>query len=156
MTAVRDMRASDQDRQKTVDVLCDAHVVGRLRPGEFYERLDSAHAARTWGELDDLTADLPFAWAEADLPAGFAGRDDRPRGPGPHLVQHVLLLCALILGLGLIVQVPAVALWTGALVALFVLLLPFVTQWGGARLWCIRRTRSARGRDSRQHQLPGA
>jgi hypothetical protein len=37
---------------------------GRLTLGEFKERLDAAHAAKTLGQLDDLMADLPGA----DLP----------------------------------------------------------------------------------------
>ena len=57
MAAVRYMRVSDEDRQRIAGILRDAHVAGRLPPGEFCERLDRTFAAATWGELDDLIAD---------------------------------------------------------------------------------------------------
>ena len=65
MAAVRYMRASDEDRQEIVGILREAHAAGRLLPGEFYERLDAAFAAATWGELDDLVADLPLTGTDA-------------------------------------------------------------------------------------------
>jgi uncharacterized membrane protein YccC len=52
-------RASDAERDQTVAALRDHMVAGRLTPAEFEERMDRAYAARTVGELDDLTADLP-------------------------------------------------------------------------------------------------
>ena len=61
MTTDRRMRASDQDRENAVESLCGAYAEGRLRPGEFYERIDAAYAALTWGKLESLTADLPPA-----------------------------------------------------------------------------------------------
>lgn len=74
MTVVGGMRASDEDQQRVVDFFRDAHAVGRLQPGEFYQRLDAVYAATTWGELDDLTADLPLVWTEVGLPSRLAGR----------------------------------------------------------------------------------
>ena len=59
MIGDRMMRASDEDRHMTVDLLRDAYCAGRLRAEEFYGRLDAAYEAMTRGELDDLTADLP-------------------------------------------------------------------------------------------------
>lgn len=53
------MRASDDDRERTVDVLRDAYGEGRLTLDEFDERTSAAYAARTWGELRTLTEDLP-------------------------------------------------------------------------------------------------
>jgi Domain of unknown function (DUF1707) len=53
------MRASDRDRDRTADLLREHHAVGRLEPEEFAERLDKVFTAKTIGELDDLTADLP-------------------------------------------------------------------------------------------------
>lgn len=55
----RDIRASDMDREGVVTILRDAHAEGRLTLEEFDERTSAAYAARTWGELADLTADLP-------------------------------------------------------------------------------------------------
>ena len=68
------MRASDEDRHMTVDLLRDAYCAGRLRAEEFYGRLDAAYEAMTRGELDDLTADLPPVWTDAGLPPEFAHR----------------------------------------------------------------------------------
>jgi len=53
------MRAADADRDAVADRLRGAHADGRLTVEEFHERLDSAFAARTLGDLAALTADLP-------------------------------------------------------------------------------------------------
>lgn len=54
-----DLRASDADRDATVDRLRQHHTDGRLDPEEFQERLDGCFAAKTVGELAELTHDLP-------------------------------------------------------------------------------------------------
>jgi Domain of unknown function (DUF1707)/2TM domain len=59
-----DLLASDADRERTAERLRTAAGEGRLAPEELEERLERAFAARTEGELEPLTADLP-----------------RPRGP---------------------------------------------------------------------------
>jgi hypothetical protein len=53
------IRASDQDRDRVAGLLREHHAVGRLDPEEFNERLDKVYVAKTLGDLDDLTADLP-------------------------------------------------------------------------------------------------
>lgn len=53
------IRASDQDRDRTANMLREHHAVGRLDAQEFSERLDKAFSAKTMGELEALTADLP-------------------------------------------------------------------------------------------------
>jgi hypothetical protein len=53
------IRASDQDRDRVANVLREHHAVGRLDADEFSERLDKAFAAKTMGDLEALTADLP-------------------------------------------------------------------------------------------------
>jgi len=55
----RDLRASDAERQAVVRRLELALRDGRLTIAEFDERTQAAYAARTRGELDDLTEDLP-------------------------------------------------------------------------------------------------
>lgn len=52
------MRASDADRGAVVDLLTNAATDGRLTLEEYSERSATAYAARTTGELADLTADL--------------------------------------------------------------------------------------------------
>jgi hypothetical protein len=50
---------SDAERQAVVRRLERAMRDGRLTVHEFDERTTAAYAARTRGELDDLTEDLP-------------------------------------------------------------------------------------------------
>lgn len=53
------MRASDVDREAAAGQVARALGEGRLTVQEFDERLTAVYAARTLGELGDLTADLP-------------------------------------------------------------------------------------------------
>jgi hypothetical protein len=54
-----DMRAGHADRERVLDRLRRAHVEGRLDDTEFDERITATFAARTYGELAELTVDLP-------------------------------------------------------------------------------------------------
>jgi hypothetical protein len=58
-----EMRASDADRDRVIDVLRVAVGEGRLTPDEFEERMQAVLSARTFGELASFTADLPPASA---------------------------------------------------------------------------------------------
>lgn len=53
------MRAGSADRERAVDVLKAGFAEGRLTQDEYNERMGRAYAARTYGELAALTADLP-------------------------------------------------------------------------------------------------
>jgi len=53
------MRAADADREMVAEQLRDALNAGRLDLHEYDERLQRAYAAKTYGELDGLLADLP-------------------------------------------------------------------------------------------------
>lgn len=53
------VRASDSDRERVATLLQANYSEGRLTLDEFQERLDKAYAAKTMGDLDSLTADLP-------------------------------------------------------------------------------------------------
>ena len=55
----RDVRASDGERELTVERLQRAMSQGRLSIAEYDERVAAAYAATTRGELADLTRDLP-------------------------------------------------------------------------------------------------
>jgi hypothetical protein len=55
------IRASDQDREHVADRLRHAAGEGRLLADELEERMGSVFAARTYGQLDALVADLPAA-----------------------------------------------------------------------------------------------
>jgi hypothetical protein len=59
------MRAADSDRERVAERLRSAHAEGRLDLTEYDERVQQAWAARTYGELEVLTADLPPAQSSA-------------------------------------------------------------------------------------------
>ncbi len=64
------MRAGDEDRDRTITQLREAFAEGRLSDHEFQDRMGQASAARTFGELAPLTADLPAMTASsASVPA---------------------------------------------------------------------------------------
>jgi hypothetical protein len=65
------LRASDQDREHVAERLRTAALEGRLTSEELEERLGRAYAGRTYGELDELLADLPVP---ASPPARRANR----------------------------------------------------------------------------------
>jgi hypothetical protein len=57
------MRASDTDRDRVVELLNMAYGEGRLSRDEYDGRLEAALSARTYGDLDQIVADLPAAQA---------------------------------------------------------------------------------------------
>ncbi|WP_017595381.1 DUF1707 SHOCT-like domain-containing protein [Nocardiopsis potens] len=76
------IRASDAEREQAGAVLADALSDGRLDQEEYLGRLDTAYAAKTLGELAELTADLgpaaPIGAAAAApaAPAQAAGSEN--------------------------------------------------------------------------------
>ncbi len=63
------IRASDVDREAVVATLREAYTAGRLTLDEFDERMTAAYAGKTWGDLRELTTDLPVQPVlGADLP----------------------------------------------------------------------------------------
>lgn len=67
------LRASDADRERVAEILRDALAEGRLVMEEFEERLEATYQARTYAELEPITADLP---AVAAAPAPLSLRKD--------------------------------------------------------------------------------
>jgi hypothetical protein len=53
-----EQRASDADRDRVIEVLQAAAADGRLDLDEFNDRMSAASKAKTFGELEPLTADL--------------------------------------------------------------------------------------------------
>jgi hypothetical protein len=62
------MRASTADRERAMDVLKAAYGEGRLTKEEFDERSARVMAARNYGELGALVADLPVGPFMAPAP----------------------------------------------------------------------------------------
>ena len=71
-----DLRASDDDRERTAEQLRGAAAQGRITVDELEDRLQATYAARTQGELAPIVADLPAA------PERVAGRLPVRRGEG--------------------------------------------------------------------------
>lgn len=74
------LRASDADRERTARRLGEALGDGRLDHAEYDERLNSAFAAKTMGELVGLTEDLPGGTGTAAAPAPAVSSDGPPEG----------------------------------------------------------------------------
>ena len=77
------LRASDADRAAVADALGTHMSAGRLTIAEYDERLARAYASRTYGELAELTTDLPAVPAPAGrVDAGAVGATGTA-GPTP-------------------------------------------------------------------------
>ncbi|WP_051515874.1 DUF1707 SHOCT-like domain-containing protein [Candidatus Blastococcus massiliensis] len=73
------LRAADADRAAVASVLGEHMAAGRLTVAEYEERLTRAYAAKTYGELAELTTDLPGGAAPAAWSgSSVARREDRP------------------------------------------------------------------------------
>lgn len=72
--AEMDLRASDTDRERVAELLRAAAGHGRITLDELEERLEAVYAAKTYGELVPITADLPAedGFAGSTLAAGQA------------------------------------------------------------------------------------
>jgi hypothetical protein len=96
-----DMRASDSDRDAVVSDLSEHFQAGRLTAGEFDQRMGRALAARTWGELRNLLADLPAPSLAPQAPAARScGAQPWPR-PG----RFAPPLIAVLVGIGTTIAV---------------------------------------------------
>ncbi|MEV4705921.1 DUF1707 domain-containing protein [Actinoplanes sp. NPDC049316] len=124
------MRAGDAERQAVAERLKTALDEGRLDLHEYDERLQRAYAAKTYGDLDALTADLPGtvppqraqvvpqaprAAAEAGTDAGSdVGEMRKPGGP-PWLASYggVVLVCVIVWAMSSIASGQWIYFWPG-------------------------------------------
>ena len=101
-------RVGDADRNSITDLLKEAHAAGYLTLEEADERLGSALAARTRGELDRLVADLPPEWrASQDPTRPPATRPPRQRpmvSPGAVWLVPLLVVVAGLLTLAVLTR----------------------------------------------------
>ena len=74
------LRAGDADRQAVVAELQQHYVQGRLTSDELGERVAQALAARTFGDFDQLLADLPALHPVRPEPLQDGRADARPGG----------------------------------------------------------------------------
>lgn len=96
-----ELRAGDADRDRVAELLRRHYADGRLTSDEFSQRTDAAYAARTYGELDALTTDLPALPAAATPVAPVARRrgeelaKERREFHG-HLIVYAVINLALV------------------------------------------------------------
>ena len=98
------VKASDSDRDAVVSDLSVHFQAGRLTAGEFDERMGRALAARTWGELRELLADLPAARPGPQAPAA----ESLSARPWPSSGRFAPPVAALA-GIGMVVAVLVIA-----------------------------------------------
>jgi hypothetical protein len=120
------IRVGDDDRERIVGALHRHAQAGRLDPVELDERVEAALTARTFGELEQLTRDLP----RETTPAAVVRRRTELQKLGEHVGSWVALavLCTAIwaatgadyfwplwpmLGYGFTVVLHAVSIITG-------------------------------------------
>jgi hypothetical protein len=120
MAADRWIRASDQDRESAAELLSEAYAVGRLTREELDERAAAAFSAKTWGELRDLTADLPPPAPGTDPVASQRGS----RAADRYLIRQLIWSFMIPLAAGLAGRVSPVAVWVVMLLIVTALLLP--------------------------------
>jgi hypothetical protein len=96
-------RASDADRERAIDVLRAAFAEGRLSREEHGERVLRAYSSRTYGELADLSADLPSG-PLGTLPSQAAAMAAHPGVTGSRRTSALAVAAAIC---GLIPILPA-------------------------------------------------
>ncbi|XRQ06146.1 DUF1707 SHOCT-like domain-containing protein [Actinomadura welshii] len=75
-----DIRASDADRDRVAASLREHCGDGRITMDELHERLEAVYAAKTVGQLQEITADLPEEdLYELPVPAS------QPKSTDPHV-----------------------------------------------------------------------
>ena len=108
------LRASDADRERIAEQLRHATGEGRLLAEELEERLERTFAARTYGELDAVVADLPGAPVR---------RREQPPSAlwlRPLPIVALIFLAPVLFSIVLAAAVLAVTLFSSWLVVLFV------------------------------------
>ncbi len=102
------MKASDSDRDAVVSDLGEHFQAGRLTAGEFDERTGRALAARTWGELRDLLADLPVTQPGPLAPATRSPGARPSRSSGRFPAPPVAVLAGIGIAVAVLVNVAHV------------------------------------------------
>ena len=110
MSLSPDMRAGDEDRDRTITRLREAFAEGRLSSEEFQQRMERAHDSRTFGDLEVLLADLPEEAASPAVVAPPATTVAVPEQEGSDNLRKGWLSW---LGVGIMVNVIWVATWLG-------------------------------------------
>lgn len=127
-----DLRAGDADRDQTIAVLREAFAEGRLSESEFDDRLEGAHAARTFGDLAKLTADLPVAKPSVPAPT-----DEQTLAVSKER-RDMRSAWASWLGVGVLMNVIYFATWMGSGPAPYYWPIWVIGPWGaGMLIWTL-------------------
>ncbi|MCR5978504.1 DUF1707 domain-containing protein [Gordonia jinghuaiqii] len=87
------LRAADADRELVHEILSAAMAHGSLSPVEYEERAGKALSAKTFGDLDELTDDLPVAQLGVPMPAASLSPGPRVTGGSAETaVRHRLAI----------------------------------------------------------------
>lgn len=87
------MRAADADRELVHEILSAAMASGALTPAEYEERAGKAVMAKTFGDLDELTDDLPVTSLGVALPTPGEAYPSQVRAAhGREPVRHRLAI----------------------------------------------------------------
>jgi hypothetical protein len=132
------LRASHADREQVIGTLKAAFVQGRLTKDELDSRVSQTFAARTYGELAGLTADLPAALADA-VPAGRATRAQTHRPMNNAAKAGICVVIAI--AVAVIVSIPT----GGAALVLFVPFYFMALLAAGAQMLANRHDKRSRG-----------
>jgi Domain of unknown function (DUF1707) len=84
VAAGNEMRVSDAEREAAAAELQEHFASGRLNQDELNERLSTAFAAKTRGDLKAIFADLPSSghgWSDESAPSGRTSAAGGPFGP---------------------------------------------------------------------------
>lgn len=137
MSADRWMRASDQDREGIADVLREAYAVGLLNREELDERYAAAYSARTYGELYDVTADLPVPLPRTSLPCHIVVTPDTALRAGLRRWARgqILWSFALVLSAGLAGRAFPATVWVVAVMIWLALVLRFTARRLSTQRW---------------------
>ena len=127
------MRASDIERQRTIDELRRHCAAGRIDVDEYAARIEKAMSATSLEELDRLRADLPMmriadpqggetgrVWARPALPGatpGGSGSGTTPASARNRLTAAALVVLSALVVVSVVV-LSAVAEWAWAAVLL--------------------------------------
>jgi len=151
MASERGMRASDADRDRSAAALSAHYAAGRLTLEEFQERLNQAYAAKTLGDLDDLTTDLPCT-DPGRLPSQRDGNPSLPARRTPGTVQAHDGRHPIVSQFWLGVAVGACVIWLagGATIGPWFLLVVILLALIMLRRW----TRGVERRNDPHHRQP--
>jgi Domain of unknown function (DUF1707) len=152
------IRASDADREHAVGMLRDGFAAGRLTLAEFDERTTAAFTSRTWGELRELTKDLPMPGQRGFLPPAPVVPRPRPSEQLPAGAHHHYGGAGLmpVVALGLFwVMLTISARGDGLLIPVVFLLLMVVRSAARFRSGPGSRTRRPPGPPAQPDERPG-